>query len=161
MTSVAVATPGIDRHAELAAARDDAALRPGVTMNRAPASTASSTCSGRTTVPAPTSMSPSAASARIAAGRGGGAEGDLGDGQPAGAQRARQRQRGASVVEYDDRDDAARADGRQSSGGSHAGPAVWWASSLSKIRRSQCSPSLRWMRSAALASSASRARSAR
>ena len=64
ITSDAVDTPGITGIASSRQRSTTRGLNPGVTTNRAPASRARSTCSGRITVPAPTRSSPSAASAR-------------------------------------------------------------------------------------------------
>ena len=55
--SVAVATPGKTGTPTSRQCRTTVGLKPGETMNRAPASTARSTCSGVSTVPAPTNMS--------------------------------------------------------------------------------------------------------
>ena len=66
MISVAVETPGMTGIPSSRQRSTTRRLNPGVTTKRAPARCAMSTCSGRMTVPAPTSSSPSAASVRSA-----------------------------------------------------------------------------------------------
>ena len=75
-------------------------------MNRAPASTASSTCSGRTTVPAPTSSVGLGGDAPDRVGGDRRPERDLGDRQAALGEGRRNRHRGLELLEHDDRDDA-------------------------------------------------------
>ena len=112
ITSVAVATPGITGTSSSRQRPITLALSPGVTMNSAPASTASSTCSDRTTVPAPTTTSVSVAISLIAARGNRCPEGDLGHRQPTRRQCLPDRHRCLELLEHNDRDDAPAEDGR-------------------------------------------------
>ena len=65
MISVGVTAPGSTRSPRARARSTTALLRPGLTTKEAPAFAASSTWSGRTTVPAPTIISVCRAIARM------------------------------------------------------------------------------------------------
>ncbi len=117
MTSDGVATPGTTGTPSSWARRTTAAERPGETRNRAPASTASSTWAAVTTVPAPTSTSGTSRAIASIAARPGGPERDLGDGQTAVSQRARDEDALRRVVDHDDRHDAGTGDPLQGSQG--------------------------------------------
>ncbi len=80
--------------------------RPGLTTNRAPASTTRSTSSGVSTVPAPTMKSATALAAAIAARPGVGAQRDLGAADAAAEQRFGEGHGPSGVVEHDDGDEA-------------------------------------------------------
>ena len=103
---MAVATPGKTGTPQLlAAARRPPAPKPGLTTNRAPASTARSTCSGVSTVPAPTSSSGSAAIARIASAAAAVRKVTSTVCSPPAASASASGSAVAGVVEHDDRED--------------------------------------------------------
>lgn len=86
-------------------------LKPGLTMKRAPASSARSTCSQVRTVPAPTSMSGTCfATFSIAFAAEAVRKVISASGRPPGAHGLGQRLRLVRILDLDDRDDAQRAD---------------------------------------------------
>ncbi len=97
-------------------ASSSASVHPGLTRNRAPAATASSTPAGEITVPAPTTASgTSAAMARTQSSAAGGPQRHLDSPAAPRDQRTRERHRVGGVLQDNDRDD-----GRKVQYGSHA-----------------------------------------